>query len=656
MIRFINRFAMFFSFVLTIATSTSTSSSNSSIFDLIEQAERTVSSADVDEADHQEPAAPVTNAPAVQPANQRYVYNMEQVFANDAECMEFIANEGCWRQHDVITQSSGVKAIYWCNRVKCRGGRCLAEIYVKYDMVPGDERRSLYRREQAHTCENAPNKIIKLPAEIERSIETLIDLKILPRNIMVQLRLDFPNAEFTKVQVYSYYKKHRKALFGKSKLSVEEMVRFCEANINVPESMDDAFVLAYDHSPLDMDEETDDAIEALDDLEDNMPWFRYIISTKRLLENSAISTNICADATKKIMLHKFQILHFGTTDMDSTQHFHLMASMISKHERAVDFEFGFKAIQDAVQRIFNRRFEPKILMRDAAMAIHNGFAKAFGDKFHSLMCYSHVKRAIDRRHVDHGVDKGAIKKDLDLLRLAFDDKTFEIGAELFLEKWRKISKEFADYFEATWLRHNSKWYNGAVYRMVTTNNGMENFNGLFKRFHTHWKIVGLNQFKVDAMGIMKKESMMYDKDKAPFKTDITISNHMRKDGNHYAKTKSIVMRKENGMARFYMRCGDSVEPLSGDDVDQFLNQRFESFDEFAKHMFDIYTVTFCEDAAEWKETATCNCPSFADNFICKHVMAVVYKLGIERYREEHFLNESAPRGRPKNATPALVVD
>lgn len=71
------------------------------------------------------------------------------------------------------------------------------------------------------------------------------------------------------------------------------------------------------------------------------------------------------------MLHKFQILHFGTTDMDSTQHFHLMATMVSKHERAADFEFGFKAIKDSVQRIFNRRLEPKILMRDAARHVES---------------------------------------------------------------------------------------------------------------------------------------------------------------------------------------------------------------------------------------------------------------------------------------------
>lgn len=263
--------------------------------------------------------------------------------------MKFIENEGCWKQHNEITQTNGVKAIYWCNRVKSRGGRCLAEIYVKYDMVPDDQRHYLYRRAQAQTCETALNKIIQLPIEIERSIERFIELKMLPRNILAQLRVDFPIAEFTKSQVYSYYKKHRTMIFGKSKISVEDMVKFCQENSNVPDDMDKAFVLAYDHSPLHMEDETDDAIDNLNAVNDGMPWFRYIASTKRLLMNSAISKNICADSTKKIMLHKYQVLHIGTTDLDSTKH-----------------------------------------MRDAAMAIHNGYINVFGANTYSLMCYTHV--------------------------------------------------------------------------------------------------------------------------------------------------------------------------------------------------------------------------------------------------------------------------
>lgn len=87
--------------------------------------------------------------------------------------------------------------------------------------------------------------------------------------------------------------------------------------------------------------------------------------------------------------------------------------------------------------------------------------------------------------VENGVDKAAIKKDVAALRLSYDSNIFGIGSKLFLDKWRAVCPEFTQYFENTWLKQNSQWYNGTVFRMVSTNNGMENLNLIFKRFHTH---------------------------------------------------------------------------------------------------------------------------------------------------------------------------
>ena len=38
-------------------------------------------------------------------------------------------------------------------------------------------------------------------------------------------------------------------------------MEFCRANNKVSEDMDESFVLAYDHSPLNIEDETDDAID-----------------------------------------------------------------------------------------------------------------------------------------------------------------------------------------------------------------------------------------------------------------------------------------------------------------------------------------------------------------------------------------------------------
>lgn len=296
-------------------------------------------------------------------------------------------------------------------------------------------------------------------------------------------------------------------------------------------------------------------------------------------------------------------------------------------------------------------------MRDAAFAIHNGFVSVFGDDTESLMCYVHVIRAIDRRPMVRKVNRVEIKRDISNLRLAYDVNCFQIGCQLFSAKWLNNEPDFVQYFRDTWVAHNSKWFNGACYRMVKTNNALENWNFNLKKYHTHWKVTGLNQFKVDLMTILKKESAEYIQDKQPFKNDITISNNMCKEGWNLRNTKSIILRKgSDGKGRCYIRRGANEDVLTGADVDAFLVAEYASFDEYVQHMFDLYIVTFDTDVKRWKETSTCTCPSFADNFICKHVMCMVYLLGLEKYKTEHYLQPNRAPGRPKKATPALQID
>lgn len=330
--------------------------------------------------------------------------------------------------------------------------------------------------------------------------------------------------------------------------------------------------------------------------------------------------------------------------------------MVSKYERADDFAFGFRAIKDAYQRILNKEFAPKIIMRDAALAIHNGFEKVFGPDIISLMCYTHVIRAVDRRPVDSAANKKEIKKDLSTLRLAYDQRTFETGCVLFLAKYSITEPGFTDYFQNTWLRQNSNWYNGACRRMVSTNNNIEDWNVLLKRFGTYWKIHGLNQCKIDLMNILAKESAEYAQDKRPFKYDVTISNRMMKDGYDLSKTSSIVRQKgDDDKGRCFIRKGGSRDELTEAHVNEFLNAEYETFDNFAAHFLDIYIVTFENDVKTWKETVSCTCPAFVDYFMCKHIMCMVYSLGIERYKIEHPIAPNRAPGRQPNATPALQI-
>lgn len=125
-------------------------------------------------------------------------------------------------------------------------------------------------------------------------------------------------------------------------------------------NIDETYVIAYEHSPL---------AEQNDENEDQVNWFRYIVTTKRLLRNASSSNLIHTDATQKIVVQRFPLLVFGTTDKTPDQKFHLIAIMITKTETADDFALGFKSIRSAMLFIANVNYSPRYCMADACTSI-----------------------------------------------------------------------------------------------------------------------------------------------------------------------------------------------------------------------------------------------------------------------------------------------
>lgn len=162
--------------------------------------------------------------------------------------------------------------------------------------------------------------------------------------------------------------------------------------------------------------------------------------------------------------------NFGTTDKDSTQHFHSFGIMVSKNECKADFEFAFRAIQNGVLRVTGKTFNPRVLMADAAPAIGNAFKAVFGNEVIILMCFAHVMMAVDRRKFINKESKGLVKNDLRRLRYVHNSTAFDVGCKLFLEKWRTNEPDFTEYFEKYWIKRNKNWYSAAYYRVPSTNN------------------------------------------------------------------------------------------------------------------------------------------------------------------------------------------
>lgn len=125
------------------------------------------------------------------------------------------------------------------------------------------------------------------------------------------------------------------------------------------------------------------------------------------------------------------------------------------------------------------------------------------------------------------------------------------------------------------------------------------------------------------------------------------------------KTAYIETDDVSGQTFFYVFAGSDETPISEDDVEEYRKHEYGSFDEFKAKAFAIHQINFPKNADEWKN-ATCTCPMFYSKYICKHIVAMAYRLGIiEKPTPPSIADmplERKRKGRPPKATPALVID
>lgn len=608
-----------------------------------------------DESDHVvDDEQPETAVEQTSQQRSRYTWNLIQTFEEEEVCANFIQSEECWTKVRPVLTTNGIKTLYRCRFPRTRGQQCSAGIYTIHSMRPGDDTHYLYRKDAEHDHEVINNVPKRLSDEIKKLIEGYVEDGLTLSKILHKLRHTHNLHDPEKNQVKNYIKTYRKRRFGDSKVTIQDIIDFCELHKTIPEGVDTAFVLDYHHSPI--EEPVDESGDVESDDECAEPWIGFIVTTKRLLRNAANSNIVCADATHKLVIERYPVLVFGVTDLDSTQHFHLLGIMVSKFERTEDFQFGFQAIKEGIQKIANIEFAPKYLMSDAAGAIHAAAKNVYGD-ITILMCYAHVKESVNKQTFANAkANKDRFKADLTLLSSAYSRDVFLHGWEKFSEKWTPLEPAVIDRLHKSWIRRNENWFSGAAFRTPNTNNALESYNRNLKVHQTYYQRKGLAEFKVRLLEIVRNRSGEYEKDRDPFKYEIAISNRMQKDGLRYSKIKKTVFqRMSDERTVIYMSRGENPAQFEQEDVDAFLNANYNSFDDMANHMFDYYIITFDNDPEKWR-LSTCTCPTFARNFMCKHILCIAYQLKIISAKAHEPLTANTKRGRPAKATGALTKE
>lgn len=262
-----------------------------------------------------------------------------------------------------------------------------------------------------------------------------------------------------------------------------------------PNGEDEAFVIKFERSSKEKREK----------------FFRFIISTKRLLKNAANSNIVHADSTHKVTTEKIPLIVAGVTDKNSK--FHFAGLTVANHEKSDDYALTFAGLRKGVELVSKKRFEPTVLVCDGDTGIHKAFRSVFLDnegiynwtKFFSnvcsicpilfsddndheyiiIMCYFHVMLNISKKYkFKKSSNRKLFKADVRKLHLAPSSTMFEMGCKLFVSKWRKAEPEATRLIKKSYFDEFKNWYIGAAHRVPKHNNGLENFNGTMKRCQT----------------------------------------------------------------------------------------------------------------------------------------------------------------------------
>lgn len=387
--------------------------------------------------------------------------------------------------------------------------------------------------------------------------------------------------------------------------------------------------------------------------------FKFFVSTKTLLQNAVDTDIVSADSTYKMVWQGFPISPTGTMDKD--RQFHLFGTLVSKDEKSADFEFVFNAIKNAVRSLFHHEMKPKILISDAAEAIHNGARSVFGTEIVILMCWFHVKKAV-RKNINRLVKdtrvQSEILSDMNLLNLSSNKETFEKASSYFLVKYSTF-QDFCLYFKTEWLENHPNWYEGAyllapgVKFAPSTNNACESWNRNIKDEKSKRKRYPLNVFKKKILEWTVDWSREYYSGAKVFVTTPTIDLPLWTLAYKWVKMNKPIKRSVdgNGLVSYQFAAGETPTL-----VDWSILTKWNTFNEF-KARFQLGWRTYVQDADSWIH-GSCTCPQFMKKYVCKHMVGIALRLKFVKVPLEAKalpLNQKRKRGRPSKAKKALLI-
>lgn len=358
------------------------------------------------------------NASSCKIATNSKPWIFEQDIASRGEFEDFLAEEGCWSiLSGPLYQKKGVTTVYRCNKVKRRGPQCSAGLKTLHDFAPDDPTIKVYRRHAEHDCDKSTNVNSNVPSEIQQFIISQSEIGQTAGGIVLKLRETFPESDVTSSQISNVLNYHRKKLYGKSQVTLQDLQIFFEQNNTLPVNIDEPFVANFARSAPNATEK----------------FFRLFYSTKRLLQYAQEAKTFHMDGTYKITIQGFPVLIVGSSDIENR--FHLSGLGLCSSEGAADYQFMLDSLMNGVITVTNEEIHPNAIVGDSAASITKAIRDVFDDDDNVIRihCFSHVMMNVEKQKFQKPEHKTEFKDDIRRLQMSFDESTFDSGCKL-LEK------------------------------------------------------------------------------------------------------------------------------------------------------------------------------------------------------------------------------
>lgn len=117
-----------------------------------------------------------------------------------------------------------------------------------------------------------------------------------------------------------------------------------------------------------------------------------------------------------------------------------------------------------------------------------------------------------------------------------------------------------------------------------TKDAIESFNGNMKQYQLFDQKKPVKQFLLIALQVVKQRSKAYKKHKVAFQTELQISDEMMRKGCDYSVEAVYRIDAETEADTWYLFASnvEHNEEISGDDVNDFNQKVYSSWDEYTQ--------------------------------------------------------------------------